>query len=413
METITFNCRTITPLFSRSMKPAIGNRYQFELRPQSIKGVMRFWFRATAPFVINIYKDKNKSKDNEEKYKGLKKLEEMIFGSQNEKSPYRISVSWDIKKEKDVKVLKNGTNYDLKYAIFGMYALGKNGKNFTYLDSDSDFKIEMKISKRAPKYLKEYLISLVNLVSYYGGFGAKSRNGFGSFDILGENKINSKILGKNISNLYKIAYENKDLLFDIHKNIEKLEPYDYPSLLHSKSYVVNKNFNTWKEYINFFFKARTISNYGGIIPKTKITNLRKIYSNKDFISELRNFFFLEEKFPTNLKIDTSILGLPIKYRISKSENEPKIIESFDLNNIVENGTGRKASPLFFSIHKNEKLFARILIMSSEISEKRPNGKPILRVMKVTKGQEVIFGEVIGNEDFENLDNLIREGIKNG
>ena len=62
METITFTCQTITPML---MHGADGSTA--ELRPASIKGVLRFWWRAIHGNLPNI--------------EALKKAEAEIFGS--------------------------------------------------------------------------------------------------------------------------------------------------------------------------------------------------------------------------------------------------------------------------------------------------------------------------------------------
>lgn len=73
MEKIIFECESITPMF---MYGADGKTP--ELRPASIKGVMRFWWRAIHGD-LPLYK--------------LKKQEDEIFGSTDKRSSFSIKIS--------------------------------------------------------------------------------------------------------------------------------------------------------------------------------------------------------------------------------------------------------------------------------------------------------------------------------
>ena len=72
MKTVTFSCETITPMFMYGADDKTP-----ELRPASIKGVMRFWWRA-----INGDLPLDK----------LKKQEDEIFGSTERRSSFSIKI---------------------------------------------------------------------------------------------------------------------------------------------------------------------------------------------------------------------------------------------------------------------------------------------------------------------------------
>jgi CRISPR-associated protein Cmr1 len=50
LKVIKFSLKTVTPMYNSRG----GN--EFSLLPQSIRGVMRFWFRAVLPRVIDVKK---------------------------------------------------------------------------------------------------------------------------------------------------------------------------------------------------------------------------------------------------------------------------------------------------------------------------------------------------------------------
>src|SRR3990172_5820707 len=87
MNTIEFQCETITPMFMGSADPQ-----ECELRPPSIKGAMRFWWRAING---NLGLDE------------LRKREAEIFGGSGEKEAERSKVIiklHDIKEINEVKI---------------------------------------------------------------------------------------------------------------------------------------------------------------------------------------------------------------------------------------------------------------------------------------------------------------------
>ena len=103
---------------------------------------------------------------------------------------------------------------------------------------------------------------------------------------------------------------------------------------------------------------------------------------------------------------TSILLLPIIYhkygRYPGTTGKGLATISND-----KSGSGRKASPVFVSIHKakNNSYFARILLMASKISPERDDrDRPVIYAKVGSKSYPIL-----GNENFEELWNLI-EGV---
>lgn len=121
MGKIVFECETITPMF---MYGADGTTP--ELRPASIKGVMRFWWRAIHG---------NLSLDE------LKRQEGEIFGSTDKRSSFSIKIRHHKFQENDIPekfkfkiefLLSNRCNFDVKsffelVVVFGLF--GQKEKN--------------------------------------------------------------------------------------------------------------------------------------------------------------------------------------------------------------------------------------------------------------------------------------------
>ena len=218
MNKIIFECETITPMF---MHGADGKTP--ELRPASIKGVMRFWWRAI-----------NGNLSLEE----LKKQEGEIFGSTEKKSKL-IIYPIEIIKEEDYKISltphhKQGyclENHKEKKCFFRnnncMKANKKIGKLYI-------FKIKM-LLKNNPYLNREELIDLFKVAFILGGFGQRSRRGFGSIRInkIDENEVLTSL--EEITNFINTIskFQNSAIKYPYIKVIDKIgkQYYSFKKLL--------------------------------------------------------------------------------------------------------------------------------------------------------------------------------------
>ncbi len=177
MQTITFTCEVITPMF---LAGADGTTP--ELRPASIKGALRFWWRAM-----------NGHLPTDE----MRKLEGEIFGSTEKRSNIIIKES---KPSADYSPLK----YDGNSSSFMLPHKPKpkdkekdlRSVNKAFLQK-STFQIEfimtgsisVKYANSDYTFTIDSLKNLFILTSILGGLGKRSRKGFGSFTIT---KINNQ-----------------------------------------------------------------------------------------------------------------------------------------------------------------------------------------------------------------------------
>ncbi len=166
MKTITFICETITPMF---LSGADGQTP--ELRPPSIKGALRFWWRAM----------------NGGDWKTLKKREDEIFGSTEKKSKLLIATKHKPFKTSDEdlegrKIEVDGKDFKidiLGYLLYGIYDNKTKTNNRHYIKTNEKFTVELS-TNLSDELIKQVIASFF-CVSYFGGIGAKSRNGFGRF----------------------------------------------------------------------------------------------------------------------------------------------------------------------------------------------------------------------------------------
>lgn len=449
MEKIV-KCRVITPLFSRGAQPAKNGVYPFELRPQSVKGVLRFWFRAIAPLVINIgYLDIDKLPSKERKvwedekcYPGLKYLESKIFGSQHNKAPFSITVDWNnaqvrqlVTAEKtnkkgkrvfkpkfhDVSPGKNSRH--IAYSFYGTYSIdSKTGESeiCSYLSPSSEPNLFIRFNVHCPNQDKEkkrkllnVLLHVLRIVSIFSGFGAKTRKGYGEFEVVDKNfNRNPKNLDSYVEKVVKEAADSIRIFIN-HSDLSNVLDLEVPD-----SEGKMENFPTFTSY---FFKPIPIEKEGwfevmkvlyftsrnskGWYPSLK-QQLRK--HGEDTVKKLIKL--LDGEVKGDVEVTPSILGLPLQYQNLKTHRSEDKITFFSHVDTEDKSRGRKASPMHISIHKkpNGKWYPWILILRSRITQ-NIDGKPILeKSWDDSMACEKDF-QAFGFEDYGTLEKLMTSG----
>ncbi|NMC58566.1 MAG: type III-B CRISPR module RAMP protein Cmr1 [Candidatus Methanofastidiosa archaeon] len=227
MKTITFECEIITPMF---IGGADGQTP--ELRPPSIKGMMRFWWRA-----LNGHLP----------FEELKKRESKRFGASNEKigrSKFNIRIP----------------NTELKEQKYPPFSHKKKKVKFNGISPHQ--KIFITLSSQYESIKKYADILKVSLI--LGGFGKRARRGFGSVRILNiDNQpynveyesINILKLINDISiNQYKMGNGNKIELKD---NITA----QYPFL---NEIQLGKEYNSWEDLLDKISEASHNHNFDSL-----------------------------------------------------------------------------------------------------------------------------------------------------
>ena len=184
IEKITYECEVVTPMFLSG-----ANQKEAELRTQSIKGALMFWWRA-------LYGRSYELKEMKEK-------ESEIFGNTEKKS--KISINVESLFENRIENLPKGKTFTVQssrmknpiqlgiidYLAYGLhnYQRGRgNIYNRPFIKSGVNFKINIKIGNN----FKEEIMNSFNILVNYGGLGAKARNGFGSISCKNCEEINIK-----------------------------------------------------------------------------------------------------------------------------------------------------------------------------------------------------------------------------
>jgi len=160
-----FEVEAVTPIFMRG-----ADQSQAEIRSSSIKGLMRWWFRALAG---NYFGND---------IAGLKKVEDYVFGSTGGRSRVVVEVSNHINsKRKSIK-----TNEYERYFWFS--AVGKYSQQ--YLPPKETFTVTIKSFE---KECLELALSSFWILARLGGIGFRSRKFAGSIDVNKVLKLDSEI----------------------------------------------------------------------------------------------------------------------------------------------------------------------------------------------------------------------------
>ncbi|MCB0613370.1 MAG: type III-B CRISPR module RAMP protein Cmr1 [Phaeodactylibacter sp.] len=184
MATITFHCRVITPMF---LAGADGRTP--ELRAPSIKGAMRFWWRACNGHLVA------QTTENTWDYSKLKALEGEIFGNTEKKSSFSIQTRWESRTEGQLPLPKSGIKINVgrfendifEYMTYGLWDHKSPSNNRKFVGPGSEFIITLHLHN--VNYKKDILQSLYCLIQF-GGIGSKARNGFGSFIVAEKDLLN-------------------------------------------------------------------------------------------------------------------------------------------------------------------------------------------------------------------------------
>ncbi|MBT9174944.1 MAG: hypothetical protein DDT22_00610 [candidate division WS2 bacterium] len=180
MDTLTITLKTITPLFLGGANP----NETAELRASSIKGVLRFWYRAIDP-------DYNKKVNPAEKNSPT--WEEKIFGSaEHGQGEFSIRLksynhsTFGFKKE-DYSLLDEGFKRNTKngmiYLGFPLESGRKERGNYQqrkFIKVGETIEFDLIFRKVPDEKTKKSILAALWLLGHIGGLGSRSRRGFGT-----------------------------------------------------------------------------------------------------------------------------------------------------------------------------------------------------------------------------------------
>jgi len=287
MRTLEAKFKIVTPMFISG-----ADQTEAELRVPSIKGMLRFWWRAV-----------NYIKDNKE----LLEKESQIFGSSNDKigqSKVQIQlIDAKTKDKKDKKIASKWKVSDWKsYVGYGLSEdlREKDGKkgdkknelHRSYLEESVEFTIQC-ISK-TESALNE-LVPAIKMFGLLGGLGSRSRKGWGSVAISDFKYDNS--------NSWKVPQTREEYIHELKSIIEGIQVEEQPvySAFSKKTEIrVGKSYPTYegafkeiatkyKDYIKGLKDKKNREDFG--LPRKEISEERRASPVMLHIHQAGNEFF--------------------------------------------------------------------------------------------------------------------------
>lgn len=313
MNKVCANFKITTPMFLGGA----DNKRTAELKPTSIKGALRFWFRA-----INYGRYKS--------YKEVKKVEDELFGSTISQGKVILKLdSQQIEPEINEINRKKLFKFGISYLGYGLdyerkTIKGEKGKTKKvyrpYLKPGRIFTLQILIN---PKYKNKVdykdIIEPIKALGLFGGLGSRNRRGFGSVTL-----TSLSIDGEKCWDPPKTREEIKSNIKNFFSELD-----------------ISKKI---PEYTAFSDKTRTIildeySNYRRALNDvgTAMMNFRKDCKNDTDL--IKDFLARGDIARSPQRV---AFGLPHNYYI-KDQGEAMI------NAIVNNEATRRASLLFIKI----------------------------------------------------------------
>lgn len=238
-EPVVFDVEVVTPMFLGGADKNIA-----ELRAASIKGVLRFWWRA-------LYGAQEKDLD------AMRKKEAEIFGSTENKASFSLQViGRNINIQNNIQEKNNNDPLQcfsvhnrpvniIDYLCYGVY---KNPQTYlkSHIKSGSTFVVKFIFNNA--KFKDQVINSFLTMINY-GGIGARHRNGLGSLQISNNDQIINKV-NFQMSNFSALSTE-------------------------TKIFVSNKKFNNWYHALShigiIYRNAKTKIEHRTLIKRQLIT----------------------------------------------------------------------------------------------------------------------------------------------
>ena len=314
-KTYNYEIEVITPMFLGGADPK-----EAELRIPPIKGMLRFWWRATCN-IANISE--------------MKEKEGKIFGSTKLKSSFSISLysnpklnpklEFDDYKGKDSKFTVHNNNVNiLDYLSYGTYEYIKhNGNKYNKKHLMPTAKFTIRFCFYDSEYKDEVMKAFKCLLSF-GGLGAKTRNGFGSIYCKDE----------DINNFY----------FNLKNDFSKSDLKEYTSFSKSAKLFKFSEQESWEKAISeigmAYRESRTHIENHYCYDKRSLVSAPMLVNKQNKASEERHSkpYFLKVQKLQNGKFLGLILYLPYKYHIN-AKLEKYISACNEINESIEKKLG--------------------------------------------------------------------------
>jgi CRISPR-associated protein Cmr1 len=242
MKSRKYKFEIVTPLIMSG-----ADSSNVELRTQSIKGMLRWWYRFLNGGGMDLIT--------------LKKQESNIFGSQEKAS--KIKLKLELGSDNATTQARQNPLYNSTYHLLGSdnattqaYLCMNDNRNTQNKKYDKIFRKSYNSSNffiltvlfNDENIIKEFE-NILFFINYFGGIGSRWRRGFGSVKIINSN--NQYLFTENFYSLKKL----KEYLINKLKKIQLYQNIDlsFTNLSNSDLFIImpkNKNWQSWQDTMN-------------------------------------------------------------------------------------------------------------------------------------------------------------------
>ena len=210
-----YEIKVLTPVFLGGSNPrSLDNLF----RAPSIKGMLRFWFRAILGGVFNLRDTKK-----------LKEKEDMYFGSTKARSPFSIWAESISSSKEDWYLLPHK-------AKFPTLAWNPGSK----------FRVRLSI-RRKVDHIEEVLKDVFETWVLLGGIGKRSRRGYGSLWVLNSepiwNPLNFQDFSEKLQGKLNDIWSRWRGYFDLQPNRLSSPPFPFPALWSEARIYIGRKFH--------------------------------------------------------------------------------------------------------------------------------------------------------------------------
>lgn len=332
MTCLTFRLQVITPLFLSG-----ADQQAAELRPPSIRGALRFWFRAMMGGMVGG------------DWQKVKQLEAQLFGDTNQASGLTIRVNalplplepWNFR--------ERGIVY-LGYGLSGSRTTP--ARVYVNVTQDSPYEFDLLLLYQ-DRRMQGVIVGTLWLLTQFGGLGARTRRGFGGLeisqhaanlphDMQGLFALPQEPLGNSLQeNLRKV----RNLFAEFAGTTNIQEPVDPAFPVISKDHwvcrLLNQSFASWQEAMNWIgeeFRKYREDRARGSHTRTTSRGSFSYYISKDYDEAKK--LAIPGQSPSQLRLP--IFGLPLQFQF---QSVGKTIR------VVGEKHERRSSPLHIRIRR--------------------------------------------------------------
>ena len=183
---LTLTLELLTPAFVGAAQPRTVDPYM-PLRPSSVRGVLRTWFR-TAAAALMWPRDSSRTA-HAQMVHALRELESSVFGDTERAAAVVVLPprGGEILRYRDKGIPAQAAAPGLRYLGYGLFEDERHPPEALITERGKELTLELGL-RRPTAGVAELLRATVWLWLHFGGIGARSRRGFGSLHLVDDHQ---------------------------------------------------------------------------------------------------------------------------------------------------------------------------------------------------------------------------------